>query len=45
MRIALAGSRAILLLSDPVEKTGNSETAWTAPDVVEGYGQIAARFS
>jgi hypothetical protein len=27
MRIALAGSRAILLLSDPVEKTGNSATA------------------
>jgi len=28
-----------------VEKTGNVATAWTDIDVVEGYGQIAARLS
>jgi hypothetical protein len=42
---SLAGNRTALLLSDPVEETGNSATAWTVPAVVEGYGQIAARLS
>jgi hypothetical protein len=31
-----------LLLSDPVEKTGNVTTAWDGVDFGEGYGQIAA---
>ena len=40
---SLADYHSALLLSDPVEKTGNVTTAWGSIDLGEWYGQIAAR--
>jgi hypothetical protein len=40
---SLADTQSALLLSDPVEKTGNVTTAWGGFDLGEWYGQIAAQ--